>query len=451
MSSGRFTPPPVGAPSSIAFPPVSRRVLDNGLRVWCMREPSAPVVSISILVDAGTGRDPADRPGLSSLVAALATEGAGTRDSLAFADAVARLGARLDAAPGTDVSAVSISTLADNMQPALELLADVVRRPRFGATDFERVRELRRSRLQQASRVAATVADRALIEAVYGDHAYGHGSLGTTVAVDATSLDEIRALWEATWTPQGATLLIVGDVEPPAVADAASSVFDDWRGPDAPVAIVPPIHQPKGALYVVDRPGSPHAEIRVGHVGPPRRIADFHELQALNALLGGQFTSRINRNLRETRAITYGARTAFELRRAGGLFSCDTSVDAAHTATAITEILLELRAVQADEAVTAAELDSAQASLTRGYVRHFETAAQLTRALADLATHSLPDDTFDRFVPGILSVTPSAVVRSARAHLHPEEASVVVVADLSQQLASLTALGLPVVETTVAF
>ena len=451
MSDARFSVPPVGAPSSIAFPPVSRRVLANGMRVWCLRDPAAPVVSISILFDAGTARDPGDRAGLASIVASLATEGAGKRDSLALADAVARMGARLESTPGTDVTAVSISTLAANVDPAFELLADVVRRPLFDAADFERVRELRLSRLKQVSRVAATAADRTLIEAVYGPHPYGHGALGTSSAVAAVDLDQVRAFWETHWTPQGSTLLIVGDIEPPVVSEAAASAFADWRGREQPMPVAVPQHGAKNALYVVDRPGSPHAEIRVGHVGPPRRVADFHALEALNALLGGQFTSRINRNLRETRAITYGARTTFEMRRAGGLFSCDTSVDAAHAATAISEVLNELRAVQVDGAVTEAELGRAQASLTRGYVRHFETAAQLARALAEIATHDLPDDEFDRYVPGVLSVTPAAVVRAAGAHLRPNEAAVVAVTDLAVHRSSFEALGLPIIETTVEF
>jgi predicted Zn-dependent peptidase len=139
------------------------------------------------------------------------------------------------------------------------------------------------------------------------------------------------------------------------------------------------------------------------------------------------------------------------MRRAGGLFSCDASVDAAHAATAVSEVLSEMRAVQADEAVTEAELERAQASLTRGYVRHFETAAQLARALAELATHELPDDTFDRYVPGILSVSPFSVVRAARAHLRPDEAAVVAVTDVAQHRDSFAALGLPVIDTSVEF
>jgi zinc protease len=182
-------------------------------------------------------------------------------------------------------------------------------------------------------------------------------------------------------------------------------------------------------VLIVDRPGSPQSDLRVGHAGPSRRTPAYHPLVTLNAILGGQFTSRINRKLREAMGVTYGARTSFDFRVAGGSFACDASVDAAATASAIVEILKECQMMRASDAVGSEELSRAKASLTRGYVKHFETAGQLARAAAQIASFELDEDEFDRFVPRIEAVSDTDIVATARAFLHPDEAAIVVVGD----------------------
>jgi predicted Zn-dependent peptidase len=204
-------------------------------------------------------------------------------------------------------------------------------------------------------------------------------------------------------------------------------------------------------VIAVQRPGAAQAELRVGHAGPGRNTPDYYALVTLNALLGGQFTSRINQQLRERLAVTYGARSAFDMRRAGGLFSVDTSIqsDAAHVG--VREILRELRDVSAPGAITSAELAHARAGLTRGYVRHFETASQIARALVEMVTYDLADDVFDRFVPSVSHLSVEDISLAARDALRPDQASVVVVTDLDVHGAALQALGLPVVQAAPEF
>ncbi len=448
----RFTIPPVGPPSAVAFPPVDRVVLPNDLRVWSVAQPAVPVLSLVLVLDAGTASDPADRPGLASLVGSLAAESAGFRDAIALADALARIGAHLDVQASADVTTVALSTLARHARTALELLADVVRRPQFTAGDFARVRDLRLSRLRQASRVAGTMADRAFMAGVFGDHPYAHGSLGTTRAIDATTVDDIRAFWRGRWVPARATLIASGDVDAAALGAEAIRAFGDWAGaPGAAVVTPAPAARPARDVIAVHRPGAAQAEVRVGHLGPPRRTQNYHALVTLNALLGGQFTSRLNRNLREARAITYGARTSFDMRRAGGVFSCDTSVQVDAAVVAVEEIVRECRDVAVANTITDDELEQARASLTRGYVRHFETASHLARALVELASHDLPDDTFDRFVPAVMALSMDEITRAAQAVLRPDHCAIVVVTDLEKHRKALESLGRTVTETQPEF
>lgn len=450
--SHRFVRPTPGPPSPTRFPPIARTTLDNGLRVWHIAHDGVPIVSVSLLVPRGSGDDPAALHGLASLTGDLLDEGAGSRDAIAVAEAFARLGSQLDVDVGPDVTTMSFSGLSRVLVPGLGLLADVVRCPRLANDDFERVRDLRVSRLRQLSRSASTMADRAYVSAVFGEHAYGHGAMGTTVALSEMAVDDARSFWAEMFGPAGATLIVTGDVESLAVARAAEEAFGTWEATGAESS--PRTARPDAAadrrVLVVDRPGAPQSELRIGHVGPPRTTERYHALVVLNAVLGGQFTSRINRRLREEKGITYGAHTAFDFRKLAGTFACDTSVEADATASAVADVLDEFDRVRR-AAVGEAELGAARASLTRGYVRNFETAGQLGRAAGQLATHALPDSTFDRFVPLVEAVRAEAVFEAAKADVRPDDATVVVVGDAARVVPSLQALGRPVVATKPEF
>ncbi len=457
MTPNRFDMPGVGPSLAVRFPPVAREVLGNGLGVWSSAQSAHPVVSATVVILAGSADDPADRPGLISLLGDLLDEGAGGRDAIGLSDALARLGSRLTVDVGPDAMAISIASLARHFEETLAIVADIVRRPHLADADFERVRDLTRNRLRQLRQSPGTVADRAFTADVYEAHPYGHGGLGTTRALDALTLDELRSAWARVIAPSRSTLVVAGDVTPDAVMRAATALFGSWTGNDLGGRFADfdnsgsrfldlNRNDPRGRFPVllIDRPGAPQSELRIGHRGPPRTGPDYHALITLNAVLGGQFSSRLNRNLRETRGITYGVRTAFDMRRAGGSFGCETSVQVDATAVAVGEILSEFRAIQAPDAVGADELALSTASLTRGYVRHFETAAHLARGLVELATYGLAADTFDWFVPAVEAMTPSDVARVSQATLRPDACTVVVVGDAALCRGPLEALGRPV-------
>jgi zinc protease len=436
--------PVPGRSLPVRFPAIAADVLANGMGVRVISQDTVPAITATLVVERGTSADPEGHPGLASLTGDLLDEGAGAHDAIQLAEAFARLGAQFEIEIGADATWLSVTALDRHLSQVLDLVADIVIRPRLEVADFERVRELRISRLRQLSRSTGSMADRVFVSSVFGGHPYGHGSLGTTASLSAIVPDDARAFWDASYRPRVATLLVSGPVAPGEVMRAASAAFGAWadRGAPPPVAASTVPASP-AAIWLVDRPGSPQSELRVGHAGPPRTTAAYHALVTLNALLGGQFTSRINRRLREEKGITYGARTAFDFRRLAGSFSCDTSVQADATAAAVADILHEFEDVRRAGAITPDELAHAQASLTRGYVRHFETAAQLVRSAAQLVTCGLPDDTFDRFVPAVERVTPGEVGEAAERFVHPTAAAVVVVGDASACRAPLEALGLP--------
>jgi zinc protease len=429
----RFDLPAVGAASLVAFPAAVRSALRNGLAVQAIEWPAVPAVSVALVLPRGGAADPPHHPGRMGLVADLLDEGAGTRDTIELAEAFAAIGAHLDVDLGPDVTTFSLTTLTRHLPVALSLLSDVVLGPHLDAAGLARVRELRQSRLRQLARTPAAPADRGLLAAIFGTHPYGHGVLGTSKALENITLEDVRATWSEQFTLTGATVILAGAMTAEdAVAAVARSPLGSAQAHTAASTgstTAEPLPPGGRKVWLIERAGVPQSEIRVGQQGPSRRIADYHALVTLNALLGGQFTSRINRNLRETRGITYGARTAFEFRRDGGTFECAASVQADATVDAVREVLREIAGVREDGAIEPAEISRAKASLTRGYARGFETARQLVRAAAHLVVHRLPDDTFDQFVPMIEALPEAELTAAATTYLDPEACAIVVVGD----------------------
>lgn len=450
--SGRFVPPASGSSTPVRFPPMLRDRLANGLAVWTIPHATVPALTALLVIPRGTGDDPSDRHGLASLAGDLVDEGAGTRNAIEVADAFGRLGAELEIDVGPDATMLSVTGLARSCDDVLGLLADIVMRPHLDEADFQRVRELRLSRLRQLRRSAGAAADRTFVSALFGSHAYGHGALGTTASLEAVTADDAREFWATMYGPAEATLILGGAVDPREAGVVVRRAFGEWRdGRQAPTLPAPPDGLPDPRVLLVDRPSAPQSELRIGHVGPERSTAAYHAIVTVNALLGGQFTSRINRRLREEKGITYGARTSFDFRRAAGTFSCETSVQADATAAAVADVLAEFDDIRRADSVGAEELGRAKASLTRGYVRHFETAGQLVRAAAQLVTYSLDEGTFDRFVSGIDAVTAADVHQTAARFVRPQETTVVVVGDAEICRQRLESLDRPVVVVTPEF
>ena len=443
--SDRFILPGAGPLAHVRFPGIAKDTIANGLEVWTIVQPAVPVVSLILVLDTGTASDPAERPGLTGLVADLLDEGAGSRNAIELSDALARIGSHLDLDTAPDATTIGLTTLARFLPHALDLVADIVTRPHLAEADLARVRELRINRLRQMRRLPGAAGDRALLAAIFGPHPYGHGAFGTTRALEAITADEARAFWSAAFGPRRTTLIVAGDLAHQETVDLARASFGHWSGGAARVPVPPPAPPPvAGRVLIVNRPGSPQSDLRVGHAGPSRRTPAYHPLVTLNAILGGQFTSRINRKLREAMGVTYGARTSFDFRVAGGSFACDASVNAAATTAAIVEMLKECEMIRASDTVGIEELTRAKASLTRGYVKHFETAGQLARAAAQIVSFDLDADEFDRFVPRIEAVGQSDIVATAREFLHPDEAAIVVVGDADQCGKELESLNRPI-------
>lgn len=426
--------PEVSAPEPVRLPPIERSTLANGVRVWTVPHRALPVVSIAVLINAGSASDPVDQPGLLGLVADLMDEGAGGRDSIALAEALGDLGGTLETSAGADTMSVSLWTLARHLKPALSILADVVARPDLTEHDLTRVRELRLSRLQQLRRSAASAAERAFACAVFPNHGYGHSSLGTSASISAATIEDVREHYRRLVTPDRVTIVVAGDITHGAVVDAATEGFGAWELPpfEVDAATQPPsvtFERSHRRILFVERPGASQSEIRVGHLGVPRLTPDYHALLLLNAGLGGSFSGRLNLRLRQQLGYTYGAQSSFDMDREAGTFACESSVQGDKTAASVREFMTLLEEIRRTRPLDSSELELARGTVTRGYARHFETPRHLVGAIAQTAIFGLPDDAFEQFVPKVNAVTPDDLIEAARARIHPDRLITVIVGD----------------------
>ena len=434
--------PAPGPTRPFPFPAIEKSALPNGLRVWTVHHTQVPLVAFTLLIRRGASSDPARKDGLAAVTADMLDEGSGDRTAIEIHEALARLGAQFDTDIGSDATVASVTVLSRFTQQALRLLSDVVVRPAIRESDFSRVRQLRLHRLTQLRDMPGAVADRAFLKLLYDAHPYGHSPIGSEASLAAMDVDDARAFHATAIRPGVSTLIAVGDCDHAAMVRMASEAFSDWAGTGEaePGDGGPP---PQSArLNVVPRPRAPQSELRIGHVSVARDTPDYHPLVVANTILGGQFVSRINLNLREDKGLTYGARTAFEFRRKSGPFVLQASVQTSGTAKAIEESLGEIAGIRGSRPVTAAELELGIAALTRGYARSFETGEQIGRAALQLALYDLPDDYFEQFVPRIERVTADDVSRVMTRHLDPARMVTLVVGDLDVIAPDLGALGL---------
>jgi zinc protease len=447
MAVDRSKLPALGPEPAFQFPEIRRRTLANNLRVWTVEHHAVPLVSFLVLVPIGAAADPRERPGLAAITSDMLDEGCGDLNAIELHETLGRIGGHLDSEIGADATVLTLTTLARFADRAAGLLADMVIRPRLEPRDFERVRELRLNRLVQLRDMPPALADRAFAQLLYPNHPYGHLPIGTEGSLRAMTLDEVGSFHRSMFSPSAVTIVAAGDASHDSLADLVRRAFGEWNPSGEAAAPADPAPYPARTrsaehLALLHRPAAAQSELRIGHVAVPRNTPDYHALLVLNMVLGGQFVSRINLNLREDKGYTYGARTSFDFRRGPGPFVLHASVQSEVTVDAILEALSELRAIRGDRPVTLQELETGRAGLTRGYPRNFETAEQISRAAAQLALYGLPDDYFSTFVGRVLAVDESDVTRVAAEHIDPSRLLVVIVGDREKVSPTLPRLNL---------
>ena len=435
--------PGPGPASPLRFPEPERAKLHNGMTVLVAKK-AVPVASLSFVVRHGGAACPPGKSGLAALTARLLTEGTRKHPAVKLAEAVEQLGSTLDDDAGRDVSTLSLSALTADVERAIALLGEVVTEPAFSPRDFERVQQewldgLRAER-QAPARLAALAALRSLLGEPHGSPV--SGSLTDVAKLTVKDVVDFHA--KAYGAPDAA-LIVVGDVELGAVQQAAERAFKRLGKAGRVLAqpFTPPPPPPARQVLLVDRPGAVQSALALAQPLPRRAAAGYEQRELLTTLFGGLFTSRLNMNLREEHAYTYGARAQNLATQHWGALYIGTSVRSDVTAEALAEAIKELTLLadpKRGKPITAAELHRARADLLQSIGARLEYGARIGSTLGDLWLHQLPFDYYSRYPSVLAAETPTSLLESA-ALLDPERLVIVVVGDGKLVTPALTALG----------
>ena len=433
--------PPRPLPArEVKFPPYAMRTLANGLQVIAVSHHEQPAVSLRLLIRAGGALDPADKPGVAALVAAVLDQGTTTRSAEQIATTIDSIGGVIGSGSGTDLSFIQAIVMKDSLNLALDLVSDLARNPAFAQEEIERQRQQILSGLKVSyddpEYLAGVVFDRL----VYGFHPYGRPDAGTPQSIAAITRQDLVAFHKQWFGPNNAILALVGDVSADEAFAGADRAFGKWTTSESNVRTPTELPPPTRRLVVIDRPGAVQTEIRVGHTGLPRTHRDYLALDLAIKILGGEGGNRLHRVLRSERGLTYGASADINALKDGGDIVAETDTRSESTGEALRLIVDELWRLQRQR-VSQRELADAQAYLTGSFPLTIETPSAIALQVLNAVFYGLDLDELQTFRERVNAITIEDIQRVAKTYLHPDRLSIVLVGDANVFAKQLAGVG----------
>ncbi|HJP37862.1 MAG TPA: pitrilysin family protein [Gammaproteobacteria bacterium] len=437
--------PEPGPAPEVSFPPFTRTELDNGMEVIVIERNDIPLVEMSMLLDSGYAADQFSRPGTTAMAMAMLDEGTHNRSALDISETLSSLGANLRASATLDNAIIRMSALSENLAASLDIFADVTLHPAFPQAELVRLRRNTLASIEQEKMQPVSMALRVMPRLLYGaDHAYGQpltGS-GTTDSVTAITRDDLKAFHDTWFKPNKAQLIVVGNVDHGALMARIEKLFGNWRPDDVPEKNleVKTVNQQQ-TIFLIDRPGADQSVIFAGQLLPPRANPDEIALQAMNDILGGLSSARINMNLREDKGWSYGAFSLIVGARGERPLLVYAPVQTDKTREAIAEITAELDAIITSRPPTEPELGIVKRSKTLSLPGRWETNADIIDALNKIISFNLPDDYWLTYAAEVNQLNLADVSAAAEKYIHPNDLSWVVVGDRTKIESTLVELG----------
>jgi zinc protease len=428
--------PPPPAPESAVVPAdrLHRAKLENGMHLLLLEDKRLPRIAFGVVFRRGEASQPLESAGLASFTAELMERGAGERDALAFAETIDRLGASLAASASWDSLVVAASGLSRDSSTLLDVLADVVRRPRFDPEEAKRAQGELLQALEQAREDPSSQLSWNMARAVYSGHRYGLPISGTPQTVARFDAAAARALHAKIALPNDAIFFAAGDFDASALQEQVRARFGDWKpGEPIPLESAPPAPAPATRkIVIVDRPEMAQTRIAVSHDGIARSSQDRIPVALMNTVIGGGgFSSRLMERLRSDSGLTYSVYADYALRRSPGPFIASTFTTVPETRKVVDLLLAELARAKA-EPPSEDELAWARTLTIGGFAMGLETSGAVVQSLVDLDVYGLPEDSLDTFRGRVRAATIEEVAAAANAHLHPERAAIILVGPAAQ-------------------
>lgn len=433
-------PPPAGIPKAAGFPHYFETSLTNGMRLLVIEHHLLPIVSLRLVIRAGSMFD-GKLPGLASMTGESIIKGTGSRTAVQIAEQIDFIGGQLAAGSDWDASFVTTNILRKHLDTGLQLMEDVTLHPVFPPEEFDRLKNQRRAVLLQKQSDPEFLAERTLADEIYGTHPYAGQTLGTLLSLETLSREDLVRFHSAAFIPANAVLAVVGDITPAEAVDRIQPMFGEWLQREGSLSLIPEIPlRKKTHVIIVDKPGSVQSAIRIGHVGIERKSDDYIPISILNTLFGGYFQSRINQNLREKHGYTYGASSVFDARLMKGPFIISADVRNDVTAQAITEILNEMRRIRI-ERIDEKELSTVKSYIVGSFPLQIETPSQIASRAIAIELYDLPKTYYSTFTETVSAITPDDLYAMAEKYMYPEELTIVVAGDAGEISSSLGQFG----------
>ncbi len=418
------------------LPEINTFMLENGLKVYFVRNTNLPFLYLNLVTDAGSKYDPAWKKGLAYLFAMTVDEGAGEYSALQLSDEFDIIGANFGISCNQDTIYISLQVLKDELERGFELFTRVITQPHLNEEDFARERRKVKTRILQIKDDADEIANEVFEYKMFGDqNSYAFPSIGYEKDVDSIFITDIRDFYSNNLAPEKSFIVIVGDYNTEKLKQLLDSYFKDWKITAKYSNSLVFESSPDPGMYIVNKKASVQSEIRTGLITFKRNDYDYFARSILNMILGGQFSSRINLNLRESKGYTYGAFSRFNYYKSAAYFYVSTSVGIENTAESLKEIVSEIKKIR--EGVSNEELDFAKSSLIRKFPSNFESYSQIASNIVGQVIHSLPDNYFETYIEEVNSVTIGRILKAAEDNLKPENLTSVVVGDLEKLMPQL--------------
>ncbi len=436
--------PPAGAKAkALTLPSAQSFTLANGLTVIHSPKPGLPLVSASLVVRAGQGANPADKPGLAAFTAGMLPEGTTTRSAQQIAESLAALGATLDAQAGSEEARIDFSGLKASAREGLALLADVALNPAFAAPEIERQQAQRLAALAQTREQAPLLANAVGNRVTYGEgHPLAANALGTEASIKAVDAAALRGFWQGHYRPERAALVVAGDLSEAELRALIEPLFGAWKptGEAAPAVPLPAAKPVAARTVVVDKPGAPQTALAVVAPGPFAAAPDAPAIKVMNAALGGLFTSRINNQLREVKGYTYGIGSGYTMGRERGQFGIRGSVRTDVTGPALVDMWKEIEGMRA-KPMGAAELGRVRNAQLLSLPGLFDTNLAVVAGYAGSWAAGQPLNAITDLPRQYGAVTAASALKAAQQHLDPAQLIVVAVGDKAKIVPQLEAIG----------
>ena len=433
------TPPPPAAPRSGTFPKPAEQTLPNGLRVIVIERRDYPLVSAQLVVENGGEVDPPELAGLADLTANLLTKGTQTRDATQIAQQIESLGGFLDSGARWDSSYANVGVMSSKMPQAMEILADVVRRPTFKSEEVERLRQQYLDNVTLALGDPGSIARFVAARVVFGDSPYGHPVSGTAESLTKITAADISKMHSRYYRPDNAILVIGGDMSAKDGFALATKYFGDWQKPGTPVpAVTAPSQSTASAaarVVVIDKPDAGQAAVYLARSGINRKDADYFRGIVSNSVLSG-YSGRLNQEIRIKRGLSYGAGSVLDARREVGPFLASAQTKNGSGAVVADLLLGEISRLSSSPPADV-ELTPRKAVLIGGFSRNLETAGGLVGQVATLALYGLSLDEINRYSNNVQAITSEDVGKFAGSRLDAKTSNIIIVGNAKAFLPEL--------------